>query len=621
MKAPHPHARRSRALGALGVVVGLILILGAAFFRIQVLASGTYKLTAESNRLRPLEISAPRGTVFDRYGRVVADNVPAYAVMILPSSPDSVRATLERVRRHVALDDDHVESLLEAVEQAPNQPLLVDSDVDFNEVSALEERRSDFPNLYIEMRPKRRYLGGQAASHLMGYIGEIDPSELQSEDFPSERYRQGMVVGKTGVEREYERRLQGTSGVRYVEVDARGRIVGDFGGSTLRPALAGQDLRLSIDLGLQEWIHQIFPEDKTGAVVALDPADGAVLALYSRPVFDPNAFVGGIDAESWEELNADTLNPLLNRAVQSVFPPASTFKPLVAAMGLDLGVVTPSQFMPIPCTGGMMYGGRYRRCWEEEGHGFVDLAGAIQHSCDVYYYQLGLEIGLDRFLRRGGELGLTQRCGIDLPEERRGIFPDGRDFWENRFGYTPRGDGEVLSLAIGQGPNSQSPLKVAQAYVALARDGTAPAPSLNLAREDAPGGWEMNLSREHLEAVRRGLRQVTAPGGTAYMSSLEHWDLLGKTGTGENYLSQQGLGDTDAWFAGMAGPRGGDPEIVVVVMVEQGGGGSATAAPLMAKTADYYLRRKHGIPVDTVQTLREHLRTRGWPTWARGEGG
>jgi penicillin-binding protein 2 len=591
-------------------------LLGLAFFRVQVLSSSTYKLRAESNRLRPLEIPAPRGTILDRNGRIIADNVPAYAVSVLPGSRDSVEVTLRRLAPWLELEEDRVQRLLERRGRNPNAPLTVDRDVDFDQVSALEERRSQFPNIYVEMHPRRRYVSGEAMGHVLGYIGEINRDELESDAFSDERYEQGSIVGKAGIERQYEHILQGTAGVRYVEVDARGRIVGDFAGSTYRPAAAGEDIRLSIDRELQEWIHRIFPKERTGAVVALDPADGGVLALYSHPSFDPNDFVGGIDPATWEGLNADTLHPLLNRAVQSVFPPASTFKPLVGAMALDLGVVTPDEFMERPCTGGIFIGGRYARCWKPEGHGYLDLAGAIRHSCDVYFYQLGVRIGLQRFLERGVELGLTHRCGIDLPQESRGVFPEGPEFWERRYGYTPL-EGEILSLAIGQGPNSQSPLKMAQAYVALARDGTAPAPTLFLGREDRPEGWEMHLSKEHLAFVQEGLRGVTAPGGTAYYSTLEHWDMIGKTGTGENYLSQQGLADTDAWFVGMAGPHGQEPEIVVSVVVQQGGGGSSTAAPIMAKVADFYLRKKYGLPIDTIQTLREHLMTRGWPSWAR----
>ena len=615
MKTQHPHARRRRAHGAVAVVAFLFGALAFAFFRVQVLGSSTYMLQAESNRLRALPIPPPRGTIFDRNGRIVADNVPGYSVTLIYERRDSVVAALDRLRPYLGLTDEDVTRLLRTVDRYPRQPLVVDMDADFGAVSKLQERRSEFPNVFVEMRPKRRYVAGPAVAHLVGYIGEITGEELDAPEFPEERYEQGMIVGKTGIEREYEGILQGEPGMRYVEVDARGRIVGDFGGSVLKPGVSGGDIRLNVDVELQEWIHRIFPAGMTGAVVALDPADGGVLALYSAPSFDPNDFVGGIDSDLWRWLNVDSLKPLYNRAVLGKFPPASTFKPVVAAIALDLGVITPDMRMPIPCTGGLSYGGLYRRCWRPEGHGYLDLAGAIQHSCDVYFYQVGLKIGLDAFLEEGQALGLSRTCGIDLPQETAGTFPESRDFWQRRFGYTPR-EGEVISMAIGQGPNSQTPLKLAQFYLALSRDGSAPAPTLFQGREDHPEGWELQIADEHLEILRQGLRQVTGPGGTAYMSSLEHWDMIGKTGTAETALSKLGLGDTDAWFAGMAGPRGQRPEIVVVVMIEQGGGGSAVAAPIMAKAADFYLRKKYGIPIDTIQTLREHVMAGRWPSWA-----
>ena len=233
--------------------------------------------------------------------------------------------------------------------------------------------------------------------------------------------------------------------------------------------------------------------------------------------------------------------------------------------------------------------------------------GAIQHSCDLYFYQLGLTIGLERLLQEGTtNIGLSRRCGIDLPEEKAGIFPADEEFWQSRFGYLPN-ESEALSLAIGQGPNSQTPLKIAQFYTALARDGSTPAPSFFTGRQDEPAGFELKLSPEGIEALRQGMRLVVRRGGTAYMSSLPNWDLMGKSGTGQNSLSLQGLADDHAWFAAIAGPYERPPEIVVVVLVEFGGGGSAVAAPVAAKVADLYLRRKYGMPVDTIQTLREHL--------------
>lgn len=612
MKTRHWQAKRRRAQGAVAAVVVLTGALGLAFFRVQVLRSSTYVLQARSNRLRALPVPAPRGTIFDRDGHVIADNVPGWAVTVLYERRDSVEATLERLKPYLDLDEEDIARAMRTVDRYPRQPLIVDRDVDFEAVSRLEERRADFPNVFVEMRPKRRYAGQGALFHVIGYIGEITREELQSNRYAQGGYEQGMSIGKSGIEEEYEDVLQGARGVRYVEVDARGRVVGDFGGSVVAPGVGGGSIQLNLDLELQQWIHSIFPHEKSGAVVALDPADGGVLALYSWPAADPNDFVGGLDSQLLSRLNADPGKPFHNRAVTGRFPPASTFKPVVAAIALDLGLVSPEDRMRVSCDGGLLHGGRYVRCWNSDGHGRLNLTEAIGHSCDVYFYQLGLMIGLDGLIERGNALGLTRRCGIDLPGEREGVFPESRDYWQRVFGYRPL-EGEVLSLSIGQGPNSQTPLKVAQFYLALARDGSAPAPSL-LRGRDSEEGWHLDLDQRHLAEVRRGLRYVTSPEGTAYRSSLEHWDLIGKTGTGENALSQQGQGDTDAWFAGMAGPRSAAPEIVVVALVEQGGGGSSVAAPLAAKTADFYLRRKYGIPVDSVQTLGEHL-ARGRPVW------
>ncbi|MDT8340181.1 MAG: penicillin-binding protein 2 [Longimicrobiales bacterium] len=618
MSLDHPLVRQARsrvALIGLGVV---FVLLGGAFFRLQVLQATDFVMTARENRLRRIDLPAPRGTIYDRYGRIIADNVPGYAVSLLPAPQDSIRASLERLAPVLGLDPAQRERLLVRARRDRGLPLLVDGDAALEAIAVLEENRVDFPEVVIDARPRRRYFGGAAVGHVLGYIGEIDEEELAEPDYRDRsRYDRGVVVGKTGIEREYESLLQGTPGTRYVEVDARGRIVGDFlGTSDNVPALPGEDIRLSLDLELQEFIHRIFPDTLNGAVVALDPADGSVLALYSAPSFDSNEFVGGIDEARWAELNDPERTPLYNRAVLGRFAPASTWKLASAAIALDLGVVRPDERMEVPCRGTYTFGNRVWRCWKRDGHGSVDLLEAIQHSCDVYFYQLGLRVGLQRLLDEATRIGFSRPCGIDLPQENPGIFPQGPDYWERVFGYTPR-EGEVLSLAIGQGPNQQTPLKMAQFYVAIARDGSAPAPRIFPDGPAPPAeGWELNLSQEALATMREGLRRVTAPGGTAYLSSLELWDLFGKTGTGQNPLSVRGLAEDDAWFAGMAGPRGGDPEVVVVALVQHGGGGSAVAAPIVAKAADFYLRRKHLIPVTSTQTLREHIMTGPWPAWA-----
>ena len=611
MRLVHAHSRRRRATGALAIIAVVLGALALQFFRVQLLRTNDYMLRSESNRLRPLSVAAPRGTIFDRNGRVLADNVPGYVIYVWRDSREAARETLDQLAPHLGLSGERIEGLMDRYRR--HEPLVVDLDADFEAVSVLEERRGEFPGIVIEMRPKRRYIAGNATSHVLGYVNEITSEELADPRFSE--YEQGILIGKVGIERQYEERLQGRRGVRYLEVDALGRIVGSLAGIEEDPGQPGEDIHLTLDLELMEWIHSIFPDSLAGAVVALDPADGGVLALYSAPTFDPNAFIGGLTAEEWDVLESDPQTPLFNRSVMGLYPPGSTWKLAAAAIALDRGVVGPHDFMEEPCTGGFFYGGDYRRCWLEEGHGYLDLAGAIANSCNVYFYQLGLEIGLDPLLEAGTRMGFAEQCGIDLPEESRGIFPESREYWERapQFGYSPQ-EGEVLSLAIGQGPNSQTPLKMAQLFIALARNGTAPTPHL-LTDPDPTEGWRLNMSPESIEVLREGLRGVMSPGGTGwYRGSLEYWDVLGKSGTSQN---AQDSVRAHAWFAGMAGPWGKDPEIVVVALLEFGESGSGVAAPLMAKTADFYLRRKHGIPVDTIQTLAEHDAAGRPAPWAR----
>jgi penicillin-binding protein 2 len=612
----HHHERRRRALGAYVIVSIFMGILAVSFFRVQVLGSDAWELRSRSNRIRQLPVAAPRGTIYDRNGRIIADNSPGYAITILPGPPDTIRATLERMGEYMEMSEPRIQRLLGFLARYGRQPLPVDTDADFEVVSALEERRTDFPNVYVEMRPRRRYLTGEATGHVLGYLGEITREELDTEEFADDRYQQGMYVGQVGIEKQYESILQGRQGLKYVEVDARQRIIGDFAAFRQDPGESGQDLRLNIDIELQEWIHTIFPDSMRGAVVALNVEDGGILAMYSAPSYDPNAFVGGVDADYWDALNTNQGLPLYNRTVMGLYPPASTWKLAAAAIGLDLGVITPDEVMPVPCTGGISFGNDYRRCWDPDGHGFNNLAEAIGNSCNVYFYQLGLRIGFQPLMRRATEIGFSEKCGVDLPQESRGIFPADPQFYVDRFGERPL-ENEVLSLSIGQGPNSQTPLKMAQFYVAIARDGSAPTPALAQGQE-LGAGWALDLQPEDLASIYAGLAAVTAPGGTAHFgTSLEHWQVVGKTGTAQNSRSVLGEAENHAWFVGMAGPWGERPEIVVAVLVEEGASGSGMAAPIMAKTADFYLRKKYGIPIDTIQTYGEHVRVGPVPQWYR----
>ncbi len=603
MRAAHPNERRVRARLAAAAIGILMLILLASFFRAQVVRGTAWALQSESNRLRVLPIPAPRGTVFDRYGEIVSDNVPSYSLSLFPAEVDSIAISLSRLQPYLSLSDERVEELVETFRSNRRFPLLVKANLTDEEVAAMAELRPEFPGAFLETRPRRRYIHGPALGHVLGYVGEVSPQELESPRFTD--YERGMILGKDGLERQYEELLQGVQGIRYVEVDALRRVVGSFEGYAAAPAIPGEDLHLHLDLALQNYIHEIFPDSMRGAVVALNSEDGGILALYSAPSYDPSEFVGGISRDRWQALDTDPAEPLFNRAVMGRYPPASTWKLATAAIAMELGVLEPNEVMPVPCTGSFRFQNVTRRCWNPNGHGYQDLAGAVAQSCNVYFYQVGVRIGLERIVEEGTRLGFGEPCGVDLPRETSGEFPDGLDWWERRWNYRAA-ENEVLSIAIGQGPNDQTPLKMAQFYLALARGEGAPAPRLRrpIEGEELQPAWSLDLTEASTASLQESLRQVTAS-GTAFRSTLEHWELIGKTGTAQHDV----MGDRlpHAWFAGMAGPFGSAPEIVVVVLVEEGDSGSSVAAPIAAKAADFHLRRKYGIPVDTIQTLGEHL--------------
>ncbi len=368
-----------------------------------------------------------------------------------------------------------------------------------------------------------------------------------------------------------------------------------------RPPIPGNPIRLTLDIKLQEYVRQIFPDTMEGSVVAMVPSTGEILAIYSHPSYDPNSFVGRIPARLWRALNTDPRKPLYDRSITGQYPPASTFKTLTAAVGIQRGFLNQETRMPIACTGGMAYAGRYSRCWFRRGHGSLNLAQALEKSCNVYFYQVGIRIGLAELARAGTRMGLSQRTGIDLPAENPGIYPTGLDWYRERFGNPPV-PSDVMSLAIGQGPNSQTPLRMAYLYSAIAGTGTSPRPHLVAGQVDQEGGVDLALDSRGLEALWEGLRLVTESGGTALQSSLARYKLYGKTGTAQNPH-----GPDHGWFTGFAGVPGQHPEITVAVLVEAGLHGDA-AAPLAAKVANFYLDRVHGHPFDPEPTLGERWR-------------
>ncbi|MFQ5530497.1 MAG: penicillin-binding protein 2 [Gemmatimonadota bacterium] len=589
--------RSGRARGAIALLwlaTGVLLI---SFFRLQVIGRTEYRLRSEENRLRALTIPPARGSIVDRRGLLLAENVPGFSLSVLPGPVDSVRATLERLGPHVGLTTQEIDDFVVQFRQRPTSSVMVRDDLEPDQVAAIEQRRPEFRTAVIEMHPRRRYPPGAPIAHVVGYVGEISEAELERPEF--EGYEPGRSIGKGGLEREYEAEVGGTPGIHFVEVNALGSIVSEFGPRPSIPSVPGEDLELSLDLELQRLADSLFPDTLKGAVVAFDPRNGEILLLYSHPTYDPNKFIGGISSQDWAVLRDDPDQPLLNRATAALYPPGSTWKLVIAALAMREGLVTIDTHMPSSCTGTFQYGRRAFRCWKHVGHGNLDLAGAIKESCNVFFYQLGQRLGLDRLLAGASALGFNSRTGVDLPSEVRGQVPSRREWYDDRFG--PRGwtESVTLNLSIGQGETSQSLLGMAQFYAALAMGGAPPVPHLRrsevLDARRAP--WSLDLSAAHRRQLIEAMtRVVNEPLGTAFPYRPSDYLVAGKTGTAQNPH-----GEPHSWFVGF-GPVD-DPRIVIAAIVENGHPDNTTslAVPLATRLVEAYLQAEGvaptGIPV------------------------
>ena len=571
----HQIARRARlARGFVVVVVGVLVV---AFFRVQILSSSRYQLASEQNRLRTVPLPAPRGLILDRNGVPLAENVPGYSVALLASSEDSLVAVARRIAPIIGLDLDELPAIVRRYRHNEYDPVTILRNAPFETVSALEERRVLVPGLVVQTEPKRRYPFDAAAAHVVGYVSEITESELASGDFA--RARAGTLVGRDGLERTYDARLRGKDGVRFVEVDALGRTVRDQGVAPPLEPEPGETIRTSLDLGLQRFVAEVFPANRRGAVVVLDPRTGEILAMYSSPSYDPNVFIGGIDPELWQRLSQAEDHPLFNRATQAAYPPASPWKLLVAAAALKRGVVNFSSHMPSPCRGGIQYYSRFFRCWKLEGHGDLNLSEAIKYSCDVYFYQLGLMLGLDNLLQDAGQMGMHDPLGIDLPNERTSFFPASNEYFNRRYG--PRGwtNAVTLNLAIGQGENAQTPINMAYFYAMLASPtGSPPVPHFVQA-DAAPRILELSLPA--VAGLRSALVSVVE-GGTATASRIADLQIAGKTGTAQN-----AHGPDHGWFVAFAPADA--PQVVVAAIVEFAEHGTAVA-PMVTRIIARHLQ-------------------------------
>jgi penicillin-binding protein 2 len=574
-KLDHPRLVRDDPSFAAGkmaafqyVAVAVFVFLIAGFWQLQVQQPEVYGEMAERNRVKQFPILAPRGKILDRDGRVIVDNHSSWAVML--TRENLKEEHLPAIAEGLHLDLDDLKAKVAKYRKRPTYELIsIKEELSPADLAFVDSHRDPefFPELVLIEAQRRLYPQNGMAAHVIGYTGEISESELDSAEFA--KYDLGAVIGKFGIERQYNDVLMGTNGARQVEVDNRGRERKVLQTTT---AIPGKNVQLTLDLDVQA-VAELVLEGKRGAIVALDPRNGEVLAMASRPTFDPNKFTVRIKSSELRELNANKGQPFLNRATQAQLAPGSTFKPIMALAGLDTGIIDPE--WTVHCSGGASFYGHYHRCWEPRGHGTVNLLSGLVHSCDVYFYNVGNRIGIDNIAKYAELSGMGKKTGIDLPGEAAGLVPSPQ--WKIRTTRQKWYPGETISVAIGQGALTVTPLQLAAAIGGLAVGGHGYPPHLlkSLTTSEKPHDW--NVKPEEVDRVKDGMYGVVEV-GTGGRAKLPGIEVCGKTGSAQTgsdaYMKAHHL-ETNAWFVGFA-PRK-DPQIVVVALYEEGGHGQFAA--------------------------------------------
>jgi len=604
--------QRLRVLGI--VMIAVFALFLVRLFQLQVVEGEQHLQNSLRNSIRTIRLAAPRGEILDREGRVLATTRPAFDLDVVPSELRDASRTLDVLSVLLGAAPERLRGELgDPRGRARFQPVRLADDLGWESLARVESHRYALAGVLTEVRPRRTYPNGPLAAHLLGTIGEVRQEQLDQDNGRLAGYRAGDVVGQSGVEALLETQLRGRAGGRNVLVDVAGREVEVL--DRIEPSAGGRAV-LALDLDLQRTAEDALAasgaqgDSVAGAVVALDPRNGDVLALVSLPDFDPNAFSGGgVDPVTWRELMHDPARPLQDRALAGQYPPGSTWKPIVAAAALQEHVRTPST--TVFCPGYFSFGNRSYRCWRKEGHGTVDLHRAIMQSCDVYFYRAGLELGIDRLAQYASAFGLGQRTGIGLEGEKGGVVPSSA--WKERRLGAEWLPGETVSASIGQGYDLVTPLQLAVAYAAIANGGDVVRPRLVLEIEGPTGARvpqppeivaHVPVDPEHLARVREGLRAVVeTPGGTGGKGRVPGLAVAGKTGTAQVVKLEhtEGLKGNaipwkyrdHAWFVSYA--PADDPQIAVSVLVEHGGHGGSAAAPIAQKVLARWLE-KHSAP-------------------------
>ncbi|NLI80232.1 MAG: penicillin-binding protein 2 [Deltaproteobacteria bacterium] len=587
----------------LGAVLLLILIVYLLrMWHLQVMQGERYRYQSENNRIRLEDIPSPRGIIYDKNGVPLVENRPAYHLQIIREDVQDIEQTVGELAKLCEKTPEELMAVLEANKQTPKfLPLRLVSDLDRDCLARIEARRVRLPGVYIQLEPKREYKWNGTAAHLVGYLSEITESELKSDTYRG--YFSGEDIGRFGVESAFENHLHGRRGGRQVEVDAIGRRMRLL--DEVLP-IPGRNIWLTIDIELQK-AAESYLEGHTGAIVAIDVKNGAVLAMATKPTFDQEKFIRGLKKEEWQKLSKDPRHPLLNRALGAAYPPGSTFKPFVALAALKEGVVSPET--TFHCPGYIEFANRRYRCWRDHGHGAVSVQRAITESCDVYFYNCGMRLGVDRIAHYANLFGLGEKTGVGLAGEHAGLIPT--SWWKKHSIGVPWQKGETLSVAIGQGFDLATPLQMTLAYAALASGGKLWQPFV-VRRIEGNSMGEMSetkgklkrkipIDQKYFDIVSKGLVGVVEDSrGTAHAVRDKSFQMAGKTGTAQVVHLAEGanrklLAKTaryeerdHAWFVGYA--PASDPQIAVGALVEHGGHGSSAAAPLVHKVIAAYLK-------------------------------
>ena len=607
---------RMRLVLSLGFVLLLLFILLTRFVYLQVVRYSYYHTLAENNRISIVPIVPNRGLILDRNGVVLAHNYSGYTLEITPSKVDDLEAVIDDLSKLVDIQSKDRKRFKKLLTESKNfESLPIRNRLTDEEVARFAAQRYRFPGIEIKARLFREYPFNEQTSHLIGYIGRINESEIAQleADGSAANYRGSDYIGKTGIEQSYENELHGTTGIEQVEVDAGGRGVRLI---SRTPPVSGNNLVLSLDVKLQEIAEQAYGNYR-GALVAIDPNNGDVLAFVSKPGYDPNLFIDGIDEQSWSELNNSPDVPLNNRALRGQYPPGSTIKPFMALAGLYYNKRSPSYTISDPGYFTLAGNRHQYRDWKKDGHGSVDMFKSVVVSCDTYFYGLATELGIDNIYSFLTKFGFGKKTGIDMEGEVAGLMPS--QDWKHKRYKQKWYAGDTVSVGIGQGYNLVTPLQLAFVTAVLAKDGVAYRPHLVKRVQSSGSGesrlieskpeFDLKLNPDHLALVRRAMVAVTQPGGTAAQAGAgAAYAFGGKTGTaqvigmkpGEKYIESQvhERHRDHAWFIAYAPAE--QPKIALVVLVENGGHGSSTAAPIARKVLDYYLLGKVPKPLPLV---------------------